>query len=158
MKFSSLAKNGDVILTKFSSLASLEVVILTTSSEASDENFVKLTFPLLCCGCWRYYIHGNLCTQTTLVKACFNSLWIGDDLWHHKTGSSMVQLWLGTYSGTSHYLNHCKFIINETTRNRFKWLKLLYKMANKIISIWQNILLWNRSEVESLSSWYCGLF
>ena len=37
--------NGSVIiLMKFSSLAALEVVKMTTSSAASDENFIKMTF------------------------------------------------------------------------------------------------------------------
>ena len=35
----------NVILMKFSSLVALEVVEMTTSSAASDENIVKMTFP-----------------------------------------------------------------------------------------------------------------
>ena len=38
--------NGNVILIKFPSLATLEVVKMTTSSVASDENFIKMTFLL----------------------------------------------------------------------------------------------------------------
>ena len=41
----------NVILMKFSSLAVLEVVILTTSSAASDENFINMTFPFQWISC-----------------------------------------------------------------------------------------------------------
>ena len=37
--------NGNVILMKFPSLAALKVVKVTTFSAASDENFIKITFP-----------------------------------------------------------------------------------------------------------------
>ena len=42
--------NGNIfILTKFPSLAALEVVKMTTSSAASDENLIKMTFSFQCC-------------------------------------------------------------------------------------------------------------
>ena len=37
-----------VVLTKFPSLTTPKVVILTTSSEAGDENVIKMTFPFQC--------------------------------------------------------------------------------------------------------------
>ena len=43
-QFDNIFCNKNVILKKCSSLVTLEVVILTTSSVASDENFIKMTF------------------------------------------------------------------------------------------------------------------
>ena len=71
--------NGNVIiLMKFLLLAELEFVKMTTSSAASDENFIKMTFPSQCL--WEEYSGSPTQRTSNTWKSLTFILW-----WYHAT-------------------------------------------------------------------------
>ena len=51
---------------------------------------------------WPSHVHGVLCQLLTL--------WLGDAIWWHRSGSTLVQVIACCLTAPSHYLNQCRLI------------------------------------------------
>ena len=49
-----------------------------------------------------------------------NSLWPGDTIWRHRSGSTLVQVMACCLMAPSHYLNQCWLIISEVCDNHLR--------------------------------------
>ena len=67
-------------------------------SLASTDNMADCTLA----GRWQC-LHSNL---------SFNSLWPGDDIWWHRSGSTLVQVMAWCLTAPSHYLHQCWLVIS----------------------------------------------
>ena len=48
-----------------------------------------------------------------IQKFSFNSLWLSDTIWRHKSGSTLAQVMACCLTAPSHYLNQCWLIISK---------------------------------------------
>ena len=48
-----------------------------------------------------------------ILQFCINSMWPSDDIWRHRTWSTLAQIMACCLTAPSHYLNQCWLIINK---------------------------------------------
>ena len=88
------------------------------------------------------YIRGSIYPKALTLwdyhNCMVNSLRPGDAIWHHKTGSTLVQVMAWCLMAPSHYLSQCWLIINggpvAITSGQFhgKWLTFYWLKCLKI--------------------------
>ena len=120
-----------IILTEFSSLVALEVVKMTTSSAASDENFIKMTFPLQC-----YLVTIIMITEqlifTTLKWKC-STCWRNFHHWLHRS----------TRTSSKSRMSHIITLITRPCTN-------IDDMFNSGVKSFQRVIVISISRVERL--------
>ena len=55
--------------------------------------------------------------SNTLGTSFVNSLWPSDNIWRHRTGSTLAQVMVCCLTAPSHYLNQCWLIISKALRH-----------------------------------------
>ena len=65
-----------------------------------------------------YYRHASMYTHTKpSLHYNFNSLWLNDTIWGHKSGSTLAQAMACCLTAPNHYLNQCWLIIRKVQRH-----------------------------------------
>ena len=87
----------------------------TVLNEESDGFFFRYSMRLYHLYGWMvsFQMADNISRKSCHFEIIFNSLWPGDAIWRHRSGSTLSQVMACCLTAPSHYLNQCWLIICE---------------------------------------------